>query len=114
MVTKKPKKAGRSDPKKNKSLAIRNMLEKMPGAKAADIASAVRAEYGHVVKPNMVYMVKTKANIASDHKAKQTKSTPTPLTSASLWVEAIKLARQLLKATGGADNAIALIKAVGA
>ena len=52
--------------KKNRSLAIRNVLRKMPSAKATEIAGAVKKEYGHTVKPNMVYMVKTKANMASD------------------------------------------------
>ena len=37
-------KADRDDPKKNKSLAIRNVLAKMPGAKAAEVAAAVEAE----------------------------------------------------------------------
>jgi len=34
------------------------------------------------------------------------------MTSAALWVEAIKLARQLLRATGSVANATALLKAV--
>jgi hypothetical protein len=29
-----------------------------------------------------------------------------------LWVDAIKLAKQLLRATGSVDNAIALLKAI--
>ena len=106
----------RSDPKKNKSLAIRNVLKKLPNAKATQIAEAVKKEYGHTVKQNMVYMVKTKSNMVADGrpgKAKaKSKSGGTPMTSAVLWVEAIKTSRQLLKATGSVANATALLKAV--
>ena len=59
-------KRDRSDPKHNKSLAIRMILKTMPSAKAADVAAAVKKEFGHQVHPNMVYMVKTKRNMASD------------------------------------------------
>jgi MurNAc alpha-1-phosphate uridylyltransferase len=38
----------------------------MPKVKAAEVAAAVTKEYGHKVKPNMVYMVKTKLNMAAD------------------------------------------------
>ena len=104
----------RSNPKKNKSLAIRNVLRKMPTAKASDVVVAVKKEYGHRVNPNRVYMVKTKTNMASDGRVKSPKTmkNSTPLTSPALWVEAIKTARQLLKATGSVPNAVALLKAV--
>jgi hypothetical protein len=104
----------RSDPKKNKSLAIRNVLRKMPTAKASEVVTAVKKEYGHRVNPNRVYMVKTKTNMASDGRVRGPKTTKssTPLTSPALWVEAIKTARQLLKATGSVPNAVALLKAV--
>jgi len=104
----------RSDPKKNKTLAIRNVLKKMPTAKASDIVTAVKKEYGHTVNPNRVYMVKTKTNMASDGRVRtpKTSRTRTPMTSPALWVEAIKTARQLLKATGSVHNAVALLKAV--
>jgi hypothetical protein len=59
-------KSERTDPKKNKSLAIRNVLKKKPKATAAEVASAVKREYGHTVNPNRIYMIKTKANMASD------------------------------------------------
>ena len=39
-----PSKSDRSDPKKNKSLAIRNVMAKLPTAKAAEIAAAVKKE----------------------------------------------------------------------
>jgi hypothetical protein len=109
-----PSKADRADPKKNKSLAIRNVLKKKPTAKAAEVVAAVKREYGHTVNPNRVYMVKTKTNMASDGRAKKTDAIKngTPMTSAALWVDAIKTARQLLKATGSLPNAIALLKAV--
>jgi hypothetical protein len=104
----------RSDPKKNKSLAIRNVLRKIPNAKASEVVLAVKKEYGHTVDPNRVYMVKTKTNMAADGRARTSKSTKigTPMTSPALWVEAIKMARQLLTITGSAPNAIALLKAI--
>ena len=107
----------RSDPKKNKSLAIRTVLGKMPTAKASEVAAAVKREFGHDVKQNMVYMVKTKVNMAADgrpRKAKRSTSSngAATLSSASQWVEAIKLARQLLKVTSSVADATALLKAV--
>src|SRR5437016_3040575 len=92
----------RSNPQSNKSLAVRNILKKMPGAKASEIAAAVKKEYGHDVSQNMIYMVKTKSNMAADRRE-------SPITSAALWVDAIKTARQLLKATGSVSNATALL-----
>ena len=109
-------KSDRSDPKKNKSLAIRMMLRKMPTAKAAEVADAVTKEYGHKMKPNMVYMVKTKLNMAADGRPRRSKGNGprnrgVP-SSAAEWVEAIRIARQLLRVTGSAANATALLKAV--
>jgi hypothetical protein len=109
-----PKKApaDRSDPKKNKSLAIRNVIKKMPQASAAEVTEAVKREYGHAVKVNMVYMVKTKTNMAAT--TKRTKAPPSngrPV-GATQWVEAIRIARHLLKATGSVNNATALLKAL--
>ena len=107
----------RSDPKKNKSLAIRNVLKKMPKAKASEVAEAVKKEYGHTVGVNIIYMVKTKLNMASDRKktgtAKTKANSSTPMTSAALWVDAIKNARALIAATGSVANATALLKALG-
>ncbi|HUE73542.1 MAG TPA: hypothetical protein VMP01_21880 [Pirellulaceae bacterium] len=109
-------KSDRSDPRKNRSLAIRTMLAKMPAAKAAEVAAAVKRDYGHDVRKNMVYMVKTKLNMAADgrprrRRANGQKEAGVP-SSAAQWVEAIKIARQLLRATGSAANATALLKAV--
>src|SRR5688500_879888 len=105
----------RMDPRKNKSLAIRMMLRKMPTAKALEVAEAVKKDYGHDVKQNMIYMVKTKTNMIADgrprSRANGGKRDGAPSTAAQ-WVEAIKIARQLLKATGSAANATALLKAV--
>jgi hypothetical protein len=108
-----PNKSNRSDPKANKSLAIRNILTKMPKAKASDISEAVKKEYGHSVGANMVYMVKTKVNMASDGRPKVKTRNSTPMTSAALWVDAIKSARSLIQATGSVANATALLKALG-
>ena len=102
----------RTDPTKNKSLAIRNVIKTMPTAKATEVAAAVKKEYGHTISPNMVYMVKTKNNMAATRKKKKRPSRKGRPVGAAQWVEAIKIARQLLKATGSVDNATALLKAV--
>ena len=106
--------ADRSDPKRNKSQAVRIVLKKMPNAKAADVVAAVKREFGHEIGQNVVYMIKTKMNMASDGRPKKSKTTPgdNPMTTPALWIEAIKGAHQLLKATGSAANAIALLKAL--
>jgi hypothetical protein len=100
----------RSDPRKNKSLAIRKVLTRMPNAKATEVVATVRKEFGHDVKQNMVYMVKTKANMAANAGGKG--GNHSPISSAAQWVQAIKIARQLLRATGSAANATALLKAI--
>lgn len=106
-------KTDRSSPKTNKSLAVRLMLQKMPNASAPEIASAVKTEYGHSISKNLIYMVKTKSNMRSDGRPKKSKnSKSSPMNSAALWVDAIKMARQLLKATGSVANATALLKAI--
>lgn len=108
--------ADRSDPKKNKSLAIRNVLDRLPNAKAKEVADAVKKEYGHTVASSMIYMIKTKGHMAKSRKrgrrAGRAAGVASPLNSAALWVDAIKLGRQLLKATGSVENATALLKAV--
>jgi hypothetical protein len=113
-MAKKASLSDRSDPKQNKSLAIRNVLKRMPTAKAKEVAAVVKKEYGHRVGPNIIYMVKTKANMAVDGRLRRTKGDKanSPMTSAASWIEAIKLGRQLLKATGSVANATALLKAV--
>ena len=110
-------KGDRSDPKQNKSQAIRNVVAKMPTAKASEVAAAVKSEYGHKVHTAMVYMVKTKSNMAKTSqrrkKAGKAPSAASPMNSAATWVEAINLGRQLLKATGSVENATSLLRAVG-
>jgi hypothetical protein len=78
--------------------------------------AGVKKEFGHDVKQNMVYMVKTKANMAADGRPRKSrtnggKKNGAP-SSAAQSVEAIKIARQLLRATGSVANATALLKAV--
>jgi len=112
-MAKKASTSDRSDPKKNKSLATRMVMKKLPGAKASEIVGTVKKEFGHTINPNMVYMIKAKTNMAADGRAKKTNvQNDTPLTSAALWVDAIKLGRQLLKSTGSLANATALLKAI--
>jgi len=106
-------KGDRSDPKSNKSLAIRTVLAKMPGAKAADIAAAVKAEYGHNVTATLIYLVKSKSNIKASRRGKSpSKASGAAPSSAAGWVESIKLARRLLQTTGSVENAVAILKAV--
>ena len=113
MAKKSQSRSDRSDPTKNKSLAIRTVLKKIPNAKGSEVVAAVKKEFGHNVNVNMVYMIKTKSNMASDGRPQRTtKTKSTTLDSAAAWVEAIKIARQLLVATGGVPNAVALLKAL--
>lgn len=112
-MAKKSSKSDRTDPKQNKSLATRLVMNKLPGAKASEVVATVKKDYGHVINPNMVYMIKAKTNMASDGRVKKTAAeSESPLSSAALWVDAIKLGRQLLKSTGSLANAIALLKAI--
>ena len=110
----KKSKADRSDPKKNKSLAIRNILAKTPGAKGGEVVAAVRSEYGLKVTPTLVYLVKSKANLRSDRRTKKPgqRGAKAPMNSAATWTDAIRSAQHLLKTTGSLDNAIAVLRAV--
>jgi len=107
-------KSDRTDPKQNKSLAIRNVLKTMPKAKDSEVVAAVKKDFGHDVSVNMVYMVKTRKSIAKAHKAKGAKGKPkgTGMSSANQWVDAIHHAKELLKATGSVANANALLNAI--
>jgi hypothetical protein len=119
-MAKKAASGDRNDPKQNKSLAIRTVLEKMPQAKAADVAQAVKKEYGHDVKVNFIYMLKTKANMKAGQRKRKRAANGTSqaapakarMNSAATWVGAIKIARQLLAATGSVENATALLRAL--
>jgi hypothetical protein len=109
--------SNREDPMVNKSLAIRLVLGKMKGAKASEVAEAVKREYGHDIAVNSVYMAKAKKKVKSRKNAKTAEGKPaatTKMGSASDWVAAIKAARNLLSVAGSADTAIALVKAVEA
>lgn len=107
-------KADRSDPKNNKSLAIRRVLQKQPDAKAAEIATAVQEEFGHTVTPTLIYLVKSKMNLKADKRVRKSKgeSAGASIGGATEWIQSIKLARQLLKASGSVENATAILKAV--
>ena len=107
----------RSDPKANKSLAIRTVLKGMPNAKGAEIAAEVKKQFGHTVSVNQIYMTKTKVGMRKHAKADKKAGRPsTPeanqLSSPAAWVQAIKLVKQLLEVTGSPETAIALIKAM--
>ena len=106
--------ADRSDPRKNKSLAIRNILAKMPSAKGGEVVAAVRSAYGLKVTPTLVYLVKSKANLRSDRRSKKPgqRGVVAPMNSAATWTDAIRSAQHLLKATGSVANAMAVLRAV--
>jgi len=107
-------KTDRSDPNTNKSLAIRMVLEKAPAAKAAEIAAAVHEQFGHKVTPTLIYLVKSKVNVKANKRARKAKGQAVgeSVGAATDWIQGIKLARQLLKATGSVENATAILKAV--
>lgn len=106
-------KADRTDPRMNKSLAIRTVLAKMPKAKAAEVAAAVKSEYGHKVSVTLIYLVKSKSNVKkAGRKAKAVGRPAAPIGSAADWVHSIKLARQLLTESGSVENAVAILRAV--
>jgi hypothetical protein len=111
MMMAKKAKVDRQDPRSNKSLAIREIVAKMPKAKASEIVEAVKSEYGHTVTPTLVYLVKSKTNVKKA--ARKTGAAPAPtMGSAAEWVESIKLTRRLLQASGSVENAVAILKAV--
>ncbi len=100
------------DPKKNKSSAIRRVIKKMPTANSTEVAAAVKDEFGHTVNSDRIFVVKTKKNMVAARKKTNTQwSTGHPV-GAAQWIEAIKIAQQLLKATGSVDNAMALLSAL--
>jgi len=114
-MAKKAAQGDRTDPKQNKSLAIRNILEKMPTATATEIVKAVKAEYGVSVTGTLVYLVKSKANIKTTRQSQKPgqRGVKAPMNSAATWTAAIRSAQHLLKTTGSVENAIAVLRAVG-
>lgn len=113
MAAKKASKpSDRTDPRKNKSLAIRNVMKTLSGGTAAEIAAAVKKEYGHNVSPDRIYMVKTKGNMALTRKKTKKATTEGFPVGAAQWIAAIKIGHQLLRSTGSLDNAVALLKAI--
>ena len=99
----------RTDPKVNKSLAIRLVLEKAPNAKALEVAEAVKTEYGHKVTPTLVYLVKSKTRKPSKRRSIASKRVQKP---AGALVASIKAARALLAAAGDVINARAVLDAL--
>ena len=113
-MAKRAAKGDRNDPRDNKSLAIRTILERMPNAKAREIIDAVKTQYGHDVTGTLVYLVKSKANIRKTRRSKAPgeRGAAAPMNSAKTWTDAIRSAQHLLKSTGSLDNAIAVLRAV--
>lgn len=110
----KKSKADRSDPKKNKSLAIREILGSMPTAKVSEVVVAVKSKYGHKVTPTLIYLVRSKANLRTNRRSKKPsqRGVKAPMNSAETWTDAIRSAQHLLKATGSVENAVAVLRAV--
>ena len=57
-----------------------------------------RKQFGHTVGSNQIYMIKTKLNMSKQTKAVRRASSTSAkgkLTSAVMWVDAIKIAKQL-------------------
>lgn len=110
MAAKKARKT--QDPKKNKSSAIRRVIKKMPTAKAAEVAAAVKREFGQTVNSDRIFMVKAKKNMVATRKRTSTQWSKGYPVGAAQWIEAIRIAQQLLKVTGSVDNAAALLCAL--
>lgn len=100
------------DPMTNKSSAIRRVIKRNPTAKVRDVANAVKKEYGHKVGPDRILMEKTKKNMVTNRKQTKTQWKTGHPVGAAQWVEAIKIARQLLSLTGSVDNAMSLLNAL--
>ena len=101
-----------SDPKKSKSSAIRRVIKKMPTANTSAVAAAVKDQFGHTVNSDRIVVVKTKKNMVANRKKTNTQwSTGHPV-GAVQWIEAIKIAQQLLKVTVSVDNAVSLLNAL--
>ncbi len=100
------------DPMTNKSSAIRRVIKKNPSAKVDEVVSAVKDEFGHKVSPDRILMEKAKKNMVSNRKKTKTQWKTGHPVGAAQWIEAIKIAQQLLKATGSVDNAMALLNAL--
>lgn len=125
-MAKKAESSDRSDPTKNKSLAIRTIIERMPEANFAETAKAVQEEFGHEIRPNLFYALKAKSITKKGRRGRPRKSETmgdaaapakssaavAEITSPAQWVDAINAAKKLLNAAGSASNAIALIKAI--
>ncbi len=114
MAKKALSKTDRSDPRKNKSLAVRNVLKRMPNSSTSEVMETVKKEYGQSVSQNMIYMIKTKTNMDTDGRPRKAKGAhrDMPMNSTTTWIEAISAARQLLKVAGNIENATALLKAL--
>ena len=87
----------------------------MSNSKASEVAAEVKKQFGHTVSVNQIYMLKTKQSMKRRPKSARKAGSPSGngrLSSAALWVDAIKIAKQLLAATGSVDNATALLKAI--
>ena len=104
-------KGDRTDPKQNKSLAIREALKASPKAKAAEIAAAVKKDYGHSVTATLVYLVKSKSNVKKAGRKAKAAGKASPAMGGD-WIASIKAARVLLQAAGSVENATAILKAV--
>jgi ribosomal protein L23 len=100
------------DPMKDKSSAIRRVIKRMPTANVNEVVAAVKDEFGHKVNSDRILMVKTKRNMVAKRNQTNTQWKKGHPVGAAQWIEAIKIAQQLLKVTGSVDNATALLNAL--
>ena len=100
------------DPMTNKSSAIRRVIKRNPTAKIGEVVDAVKDEFGHKVSPDRILVEKTKKNMVTNRKKTKTQWKIGHPVGAAQWIEAIKIARQLLSLTGSVDNAMAILNAL--
>ena len=100
------------DPTTNKNSAIRRVIKRDPSAKVGDVVTAVKDEFGHKVSPDRILMEKTKNNMVTAREQTKTNWKTGHPVGAAQWIEAIKIAQQLLSVTGSVDNAMALLNAL--
>jgi hypothetical protein len=88
----------RRDPKANKSLAIRMVLEAHPGIAPKDAVPLVKKKYGHAIDAKLVSIVKSK--IGSRQVAERAKATPRG-GSAAVDLDALQAGVVFVRQAGG-------------
>ena len=100
-------KSSRTNPKKNKSLAVRIVIEKNPSAGPTEVAGLVKKQFGHTVSPAVVSTIKAKAKGKKPGPKKATKVQQSPMQV--MAHEALDTAFEFVGKVGGLLHAQALI-----